>query len=139
MKQTKFWLQLAALALLLHIVLIILSILEVTIYSYLIVPGRDQASYQRHAQASGPWISGIFGFVLVFMMVSWFIRKHTGRDLQFAIALPLVYIIMDVLILLPFEINWNEHLPVLLVANAAKLAGSLLSYRVFKPGSSAHS
>jgi hypothetical protein len=130
--KNRFWLKLTGLALLLHIVLIIISVLEVVIYSYLIMPGKNEAFYEEHAQITGPWVSGIFGFILVFLIVRWFIKKNTGRYLLFAIAFPLVYILLDVLILLPFNINWMEHLPVLLTANGAKLAGSLLSYMIYK-------
>jgi hypothetical protein len=103
----------------------------VVIYSYLVVPGKDEAFYEEHAQISGPWVSGIFGFILVFLVVRWYIKKYDERHLVFAIAFPVVYIIMDVLILLPFGINWKEHLPILLMANGAKLAGALFSYWVY--------
>jgi hypothetical protein len=129
--KNKFWLKLTGLALLLHIVLIILSIIEVAIYSYTVMPGKDEAFYEEHAKISGPWISGIFGFLLTFLIVRWFIKQNNRRDLVFAITFPVVYILMDILILLPFRINWAEHLPVFLLANGAKLAGSLLSYFIY--------
>jgi hypothetical protein len=131
MKQTKFWLMVTGLALLLHITLIILSIIEVAIYSFAVMPGRDEAFYEEHANVSGPWVSGIFGFILTFLIVRWFIKKYSERYLTFAIAFPLVYILLDVLILLPFQINWEEHLPVLLMANGAKLLGAVLAYAVY--------
>src|SRR5689334_24472857 len=126
MKQNKFWLKLLGVAFLLHIVLIIISILEVAIYSYLIVPGKDEAFYESHAQISGPWISGIFGSLFIFLIVKRFISRSNGRYLTYTIALPLTYIIMDVLMLLPFQINWHEHLPVFLIANGAKIVSSFL-------------
>jgi hypothetical protein len=132
MKQNKFWLKLVGVAFLLHIVLIIISILEVTIYSYLIVPGKDEAFYKTHAEISGPWISGIFGSLFIFLLVRRFIKQNNGRFLTYTIALPFIYITMDILMLLPFQINWNEHLPVFLAANGAKAASSFLSYFIYK-------
>lgn len=132
MKQNKFWLKLIGVALLLHIALIVISILEVAIYSYLIVPGKDEAFYQAHAQITGPWISGIFGSLFIFLLVRRFIKQSNGRYLTYTIALPFIYIIMDILMLLPFQINWNEHIPVFLMANGAKIVSSLLSYYIYK-------
>ncbi len=131
MKAARFWLMLTGLVVLLHIILIILSILEVAVYSYLIEPGHDEAYYQEHAQVSAPWVSGIFGFVLTFLFVKLFIDRNRHRHLLFAIGLPLVYVALDVLILLPFGIDWNAHLPVLLMANGAKLAGALLAFYLY--------
>ncbi|MCD6063320.1 MAG: hypothetical protein K0R82_1231 [Flavipsychrobacter sp.] len=132
MRQKRFWLKLTGMALLLHVALIICSILEVAIYSYLIVPGQDNAHYQRHAETSGPWISGLVGSLFVFLLVRRYIRSNSDRRLTYAIALPVVYMIMDIAMLLPFQINWREHLPVFLMANGAKLAASLLSYYMYK-------
>ena len=133
MKQNKFWLKLIGVAFLLHIVLILLSILEVAIYSYLIVPGKDEAFYKSHAENSGPWISGIFGSLFIFLIVRRFIKKNNGHSLTYTIALPFIYIIMDIVMLLPFQINWWEHLPVFVIANGAKIISSLLAYYIYKP------
>ena len=132
MKQNKFWLKLIGVAILLHIVLIALSILEVAIYSYLIAPDKDEAFYKAHAQISGPWISGIFGSLIIFLLVRNFIKKNNDRHLTYTIAFPLTYIAMDILMLLPFNINWTEHLPIFLMANGAKIAASFLSYFIYK-------
>src|SRR4030095_2857254 len=113
MKRNKFWLKLIGVAFLLHIVLILLSILEVAIYSFLIVPGKDETFYKGHAEISGPWISGIFGSLFIFLLVRGFIKQNKGRFLTYTIALPFIYILIDIFMLLPFQINWNEHLPVL--------------------------
>ena len=132
MRQNRFWLKLIGVAFLLHIVLILLSILEVAIYSYLI-PGKNEAFYKSHAEISGPWISGIFGSLFIFLLVRRFIKQNNGRFLTYTIALPFIYIIMDILMLLPFQINWNEHLPVFLAANGAKIISSLMAYYIYKP------
>ncbi|RYY26933.1 MAG: hypothetical protein EOO04_10145 [Chitinophagaceae bacterium] len=132
MSQQKFWLKIIGLSFLLHVVLIICSVIEVTIYSYLINPGHEQSYYQRHAELSGPWVSGVLGSLFVFLIVRRYLLRHEDRRLDFTLALPLLYIIMDVIILLPFQINWKEHLPVLLAANGAKLAASILTYLALK-------
>ncbi|HMG15554.1 MAG TPA: hypothetical protein VK590_08915 [Saprospiraceae bacterium] len=132
MKQNKLWLKLIEVALLLHIVLIIISILEVSIYSYLIDPGKDEAFYQAHAQITGPWISGIFGSLFIFLIIRRFIKRNSEHHLTYTIALPFIYIVMDILMLLPFHINWNEHLPVFLIANGVKIASSFFSYYLYK-------
>lgn len=133
MKQNKFWLRLIGVAFLLHIVLILLSILEVAIYSYLIAPGKDEAFYKGHAEISGPWISGIFGSLFIFLLVRRFIKQNNGRFLTYTLALPFIYIGMDIIMLLPFQINWNEHLPVFVIANGAKIISSLIAYYIYKP------
>ena len=132
MKNNKFWLKLIGVAILLHIVLIALSILEVAIYSYLIAPNKDEAFYKAHAQISGPWVSGICGSLIIFLLVRNFIKKNNDRHLTYTIALPLTYIAMDILMLLPFKINWTEYLPILLMANGVKIAVSFLSYFIYK-------
>jgi hypothetical protein len=131
MKKIKVWLKLIGVAILLHIILIALSILEVAVYSYLVAPGKDEAFYNAHAQMSGPWISGIFGSLIIFLLARNFIKKNNDRHLTYVIALPVIYIVLDVLILLPFNIDWAEHLPVFLMANGAKVAGSFLGYFVY--------
>lgn len=136
MKQNTFWLKLIGFAFLLHIVLILLSILEVAIYSWLIVPGKEEAFYKSHAEVSGPWISGIFGSLFIFLLVRRYIKQNMGRYLTYTIALPFIYILIDILMLLSFQINWNEHLPVFVIANGAKIISSLIAYYIYKPKAS---
>ena len=132
MKQKCFWLKLIGVALLLHVILIALSIIEVAIYSFAFAPGKDEAFYKEHANITGPWVSAIFGSFIIFLLVRNFIKKNNERLLTYTIAFPAAYMILDVLMLLPFQINWNEHLPVFLMANGAKMAASLLAYLIYK-------
>jgi ABC-type uncharacterized transport system permease subunit len=138
MKQTKFWLKLIGVAFLLHIVLIILSVMEVTVFSYLISPGESEKYYEAHAEDSGPWISAIFGSLIIFMLIKRFIRKNNDRYLTYAVFLPVVYIAIDVLLLQLFNISWEEHLAVFAVANGAKILASLFSYYIFRSRSLIH-
>ena len=61
-------LKLIGLTILTMIVLVILSFLEVAVYSYLINPGQEQSVYEAHANTSAPYISGIFGFIVFFFV-----------------------------------------------------------------------
>ena len=126
------WFKLIGLAFFLHIILIVISILEVFLYSMLIEPGKEAAFYETHAGVSGPWVSGIFGSLIIFFIVKRYIKKNYGQPLTYTIAFPLVYVLWDVIILLPFNINWLEHLPVLLMANGVKVVSSFLSYYIYR-------
>ena len=61
-------LKLIGLAILAMITLVIISILEVTLYSYVVNPGQDVSVYEEHAKFSAPFISGIFGFIIFFLV-----------------------------------------------------------------------
>ena len=82
MKQKLFWLKLIGIVLLLHVVLILLSIIEVAIFSYLITPGKDTAFYSAHAKVSAPWIAAIFGSLFIFLLVKRFIKKISCRPFK---------------------------------------------------------
>ena len=135
--QTKFWLKLFGVALLLHVVLVVLSIGEVAVYSYLIEPGKDQAFYNAHAQVAGPWVSGIGGSLIIFLVVRNFVKKSSDRHLEYAMSFPVAYIALDILMLLSFNIDWSEHLPIFLMANIPKVASALLAYLIFRPAKDA--
>src|SRR5690606_11192517 len=61
--------KLIGLATLTMITLVVLSFIEVTVYSYLINPGQNESVYEAHANASAPYISAVFGFVIFFLVV----------------------------------------------------------------------
>ena len=61
-------LKLIGLAILTMITLVVISFLEVAVYSYLINPRQDQSIYEAHANLSAPYISGIFGFIVFFSL-----------------------------------------------------------------------
>lgn len=132
-EQKHFWLKLIGMALVLHIVLIVISILEVAVYSYLINPGKDEAFYSTHAQITGPWISGIFGSLFMFLLVKRYIKKFSANILLYAVALPVIYMAIDQLILILAGVNIMEHLMVSIVANGVKVIGSLAAYFIYKP------
>lgn len=131
----KFWLRLFGAALLLHVVLIALSILEVFLYSTFVTPGGDQAFYSQHAEKSGPWISGIFGSIFIFLIVRRVIRKNTEKALTYALALPLIYIAIDFALLAALEADWATHLLISVAANGAKMLSALFAYYIYRPSS----
>lgn len=130
---TKVWLEIFVTALLLHVALILISIIEVFIYSMAFVTGRDQAFYSAHAEVSGPWVSGIFGFILIFLLVRRFIKKYSDHHLLYTIALPATYIIIDLLLLVAWGVDWSGLQPVMFLSNGVKLVAAGLSYWIFKP------
>ena len=133
MRQNKFWLKLVGTALLVHVILIALSIIEVAFYSYVIETGKDEAFYSQHANESGPWVSAIGGSLLMFLLVKRYVRRFTDRQLTYAIMLPVVYIAIDMIILAAANVNIIEHMAQLLPANAVKIAAALVAYYLYKP------
>lgn len=132
MKKYRF-LKLLGLALLTMVVLVLLSFIEVAVYSYLINPGQSAAAYDEHANASAPWISGIFGFIVFFLVVRyWAIRKYEGL-LSLTRLFVLAYITLDLLILIGFGVSWDEYYLIVLLASGAKILGALTAYYLYKP------
>lgn len=133
MKQNKFWLKLVGVALLVHVILIILSIIEVAFYSYLVAPGREEAFYSAHANGSGPWVSGIGGAIIMFLLVRRYVRRFADRQLTYALALPVIYIITDVLLLVAAGVDMADHIMVSALANGTKLVAALAAYYIYRP------
>ena len=134
MKQKLFWLKLIGIVLLLHVVLILLSIIEVAIFSYLITPGKDTAFYSAHAKVSAPWIAAIFGSLFIFLLVKRFIKKFRADHLKYAVALPVTYIITDFLILLVSSgVDLKTQMFQFIIANGVKLIAALIAYKIYAP------
>lgn len=131
MKKNRF-LKLAGLALLTMVTLVIISIIEVAIYSFVVNPGQNATAYDEHANLSAPWISGIFGFIIFFLVVRYWCRKKYDNLLQLAIYFAATYIVLDVVILFAFGVDWSEYYPIVLLANGAKLLGGLTGYYFYK-------
>ena len=82
-------LKLIGLAVLTMITLVIISILEVALYSYVINPGQEFSVYEEHAQFSAPYISGIFGFIIFFLIARYWKKKAYQNSSKLAILFPL--------------------------------------------------
>lgn len=133
MRKLPFWLKPMFAAIFLHITLISISVITELIYSSFVNPGKEAAFYRSHAEKTGPWISGIFGSILVFLIVRWFIKRSKSRFLVFAILFPVVYFVTDLIILSLFPVKWNEVILVILLSNGVKFIASLLSYYIYNP------
>jgi hypothetical protein len=131
MKQNKFWLKLTGAALLLHVTLIFLSILEVVIYSYLVDPGHEEEYYSRHATRSGPWISMVFGSVFIFLIVRRYMKRYSHRQLTYALGLPAVYTVIDFLIILAVGADLKDGVTLLITAMLVKFSAAYLAYFVY--------
>jgi uncharacterized protein with PQ loop repeat len=128
-------LKLLGVVLLTMISLVIISFAEVAIYSYLINPGHEVAVYDAHATASAPWISGIFGFIIFFLVVRYWGKKKYTNLLKLALGFVATYIVIDLIILFAFGVDWNKYWIVFLAANGVKLLGALAGYYSFRPNS----
>ena len=59
----------------------------VAIYSYFINPGQPMATYQAHAQASGPWVSILAGAPIFYAASRWIAKSRPTALALFAIFL----------------------------------------------------
>lgn len=121
--------KLIGLATLTMITLVVLSFIEVTVYSYLINPGQNESVYEAHANASAPYISAIFGFVIFFLVVRFWKKKQYPNLSRLALLFPLIYVLVDVILLTVAGVSWADFILVFAIANMAKALGSYLGYK----------
>ena len=125
-------LKLIGLALLTMITLVIISFIEVAVYSYLINPGQEQSVYEAHANFSAPYISGIFGFIIFFLVTRHWTKKEYPNVFKLAILYPLIYVLLDIIIITAAGVNWSDFFLIFAMANVAKFLGSYLGYKLTK-------
>ncbi|MFN0188002.1 MAG: hypothetical protein ACKVQV_04815 [Bacteroidia bacterium] len=125
-------LKLIGLAILTMIALIIVSFLEVAVYSYLINPGQEHSIYNEHANYSAPYISGIFGFIIFFLVARYWKKKEYSNVFKLAILFPLIYVLLDIAIITAAGVKWSEFILIFAFANSAKFLGSYLGYKLIK-------
>lgn len=122
----KTWIKITIWALVIHIVLIAISILEVFIYS-LFKPNQEENFYTEHAQLTGPYISIIFGFIIFYFVAKYLSKKITRKKkIIIALFLPIIYTILDFIMVQYSGVNWNQHLLIFSISALAKLTGSFL-------------
>ena len=131
MKQNRFWLKLIGTAILLHVVLILISIAEVAIYSYFIAPGKDRAFYNTHATIAGPWISAIFGSLLMFFFVKRFVQRFSQQRLTYAIWLPAIYIAIDLIFFFVSGYEVSDFAYQFVLATIPKIVAAFLAYFIY--------
>ncbi|MET0946407.1 MAG: hypothetical protein ABWY22_13425 [Flavobacterium sp.] len=124
-------LKLVGLAILVMIALVIISILEVTLYSYVINPGQAVSVYEEHAKFSAPFISGIFGLIIFFLIARHWKKKEYENGSRLIFFFPLTYVLLDlVIILLAGTVDWVNFILIFILANGAKFLGSYLGYKL---------
>ena len=136
MRQKNFWLKLIGAAILLHIVLILISILEVAIYSYLIAPGKDEEFYNTHATISGPWISAIFGSLFMFLLVKRFTKRFSQQQLTYVVWLPIIYIVIDLIFFFVAGYEFKDFVYPFVLATIPKIVAVLLAYFLYSRANS---
>lgn len=124
--------KLAGLALLTMITLVIISIIEVAVYAYLVNPGQEDSFYDAHAMISAPYISGIFGFIVFFLVARYWKKKRYENGPKLVFLFPLTYLLLDLVIIVSFGVDWSEFFLTFLIANGAKFLGSFSGYKLTK-------
>ena len=81
----------------------------VAIYSYFINPGQSMATYQAHAQASGPWVSLLAGAPIFYAASRWIARSR-----RTALALFAIFLVIDGALLVGMMESWTDA-PVVLI------------------------
>lgn len=116
-------------ALLLHIILMALTVLEVFIYSTFVNRGQPNQEYEKHAEQSRPYVGIIVGFVLTYTILLILTKKMPGEQRILCIALPVAYIAIDIALLLVSGAALSGNLMVFGISYATKL---LAGYLVLK-------
>lgn len=122
-------LKLVGLSLLTMMILVLISFLEVAVYSYLINPGQAESVYDAHANTSAPYISGIFGFIVFFLVARYWTKKEYPNAFKLVILFPLTYFLLDLVLLTAAGVKWSDFVLIFAIANAAKFLGSFFGYQ----------
>ncbi|MBL7902906.1 MAG: hypothetical protein JNK73_12995 [Bacteroidia bacterium] len=125
-------LKLVGLAILTMITLVLISFIEVAVYSYLIHPGQEQSVYEAHANLSAPYISAIFGFIVFFLVARYWNKKEYPNGFRLAILFPIIYILLDSILITAAGVKWSDFFFIFVTANAAKFLGSYLGFKLTK-------
>lgn len=121
-------LKLTGLAILTMAILVIISFLEVAVYSYLVNPGQSTEVYDAHAMSSAPYISAVFGFVIFFIVARHWKIKQYHDVLKLVLLFPLIYVLIDIIIITAAGVSWPDFILIFAIANGAKFLGSYLGY-----------
>lgn len=103
-----------------HAILILLSFLEVAIYSLIINPGQGESFYTEHAQKTAPIISIVFGIILFYVLSKRLSKNKAEIARKIAFALVFIYIFMDIVMLILADADWQEMKLVFLVSFITK-------------------
>ncbi len=127
----KTFLKLGLWAIIIHVILIALTILEVFIYSTFINSGQDKSVYEQHAQNTAPYIAIIGGFGLIYLIAIQLKGKIKSSERLICLGLPIGYILLDVLLLIVSRTDLRNNFTIFLISYLTKLlAGYLAMKRV---------
>lgn len=126
------WLKIIGWALLIHVILIALSILEVVIFSTIIEPGQEPTYYEQHAQMTAPYVSIIFGIILFYLISRLLVKKRYNKRKLIGLMLPGIYIIMDIVFLLLSDTNWGQQYLVFMMSFVTKTLASYIGATTIK-------
>jgi len=99
---TIHWGRAAAGALIAEIAQIAAAFVWVAIYSYLINPGQSLATYEAHAQTSGPWVSILAGAPIFYAASRWIARSRHN-----SLALFVIFATLDGALLVAMTESWS--------------------------------
>ena len=124
-KKDRWWIVIPA-ALVVIVVNVIVHILYMVVYSYFIDPGKGEAFYQEHAQASAPYSSIIAGIPLMFLAGYLVGGRFSKRNsVKAAVLVWLVYFLIDLAVII--GVGALTQIAVLFVISSAiKLAAAYL-------------
>lgn len=119
-------------AILAHVILITLSISEVFVYSLAVNPDQDQKVYEAHAQWSAPYVSILFGIPVFYFAARMLVKTNEHYRRPIAIGLPLIYIIFDLIMLIPYMTDWGSNVWILVVSFSIKILSACLGAKLFR-------
>lgn len=131
-KSFIFWLKVAGCAVLAHVILITLSIAEVFVYSIAFNPGQDQKMYEAHAQVSAPYVSILFGIPVFYLITRLIFSKNEDKKSKILYGLPAIYIMLDIAMLIPYEVDWIGHFWIFALSFGTKFVGTYAGVRFYK-------
>jgi hypothetical protein len=109
---------------------VLISVIVITVYSYAIAPGHEDAFYQAAAQRIAPWSSVVFGAPLFFGVAYWQARKHPERSaLAFAVTCFAVYAAVDLSVLIAAG-GLASYIGIVGLSLATKLIGAFAGARL---------
>lgn len=120
------WIKILAWAIIIHLLLIAITIVEVSVFSVFIKPNRSEQFYQEHAKTIAPFIAIIFGFVLILLVAKRLYRKIENSNKWIGVLLAFAYIISDIIVLQISSVDWSVHYPVFLISFLTKLLAGYL-------------
>ena len=111
-------------------ILVLFSILELAFYSYVINPDQPVSVYDKHAELTAPYVSGILGFIIFFLVARFWKKKNYENLAKLVFLFPLIYVLVDITIITIAGVKWSDYILIFAVANTAKFLGSMAGYKL---------